>query len=277
MLVFIYVFVPETHHPAILTQKAREIRKQTGNPWPLGPSESANLAPSQLILRSVVRPVMLLTLEPMCLSLCIYSALLLGILYLFFGAFQIVFQSVYGFELWQRGITFISLLVGMILAVLSDPFWRSNYQRLERDHNARNGEGSGFYPEWRLPPAIAGAPLVTMGLFIFSWTTYKSIHWIVPMIGSALFGAGTILVYSGIFTFLIDAYPSYAASALAANSFTRSTFAGAFPLFGTQMYERLGLHWASCLLAFLTLVMLPFPYIFYNYGPQIRKRSRFTS
>ncbi|KAB8227373.1 MFS transporter [Aspergillus alliaceus] len=277
MLVFIYVFVPETHHPAILTQKAQEIRKQTGNPWPLGPSESANLAPSQLILRSVVRPVMLLTLEPMCLSLCIYSSLLLGILYLFFGAFQIVFQSVYGFELWQRGITFISLLVGMILAVLSDPFWRSNYQRLERDHHAQNGEGSGFYPEWRLPPAIAGAPLVTMGLFIFLWTTYKSIHCIVPMIGSALFGAGTILVYSGIFTFLIDAYPSYAASALAANSFTRSTFAGAFPLFGTQMYERLGLHWASCLLAFLTLVMLPFPYIFYNYGPQLRKRSRFTS
>ena len=44
----------------------------------------------------------------------------------------------------------------------------------------------------------------------------------------------TILVYSGIFTFLVDAYPTYAASALAANSFTRSTFGGVFPLFGTQ-------------------------------------------
>ena len=41
-----------------------------------------------------------------------------------------------------------------------------------------------------------------------------------------------ILVYSGIFTFLVDAYPLYAASALAANSFARSTFAAAFPLFG---------------------------------------------
>lgn len=44
----------------------------------------------------------------------------------------------------------------------------------------------------------------------------------------------TVLVYSGIFTFLVDAYPEYAASALAANSFARSTFAGIFPLFGTQ-------------------------------------------
>lgn len=44
----------------------------------------------------------------------------------------------------------------------------------------------------------------------------------------------TILVYSGIFTFLVDAYPTYAASALAANSFMRSSFGGIFPLFGIQ-------------------------------------------
>lgn len=42
-----------------------------------------------------------------------------------------------------------------------------------------------------------------------------------------------ILVYSGVFTFLVDAYPEFAASALAANSFARSSFAGVFPLFGT--------------------------------------------
>lgn len=44
----------------------------------------------------------------------------------------------------------------------------------------------------------------------------------------------TLLVYSGVFTFLVDAYPSYAASALAVNSFARSTFGGIFPLFGIQ-------------------------------------------
>lgn len=98
---------------------------------------------------------MLLTLEPMCLNLCIYSAILLGILYLFFGAFQDVFQEVYQFELWQRGLTFLGLLFGMILAVLSDPFWRSNYQRLEKNHRSLNcDEQSEFYPEWRLPPGM---------------------------------------------------------------------------------------------------------------------------
>jgi hypothetical protein len=40
-----------------------------------------------------------------------------------------------------------------------------------------------------------------------------------------------------VFTFLVDCYPLYAASALAANSFARSSFAAAFPLFGVQMYN----------------------------------------
>lgn len=68
----------------------------------------------------------------MCLNLCIFSAILLGALYLFFGAFQLVFGNVYVFTLWQRGCSFLGLLVGNIFGILSDPFWRWNYNRLER-------------------------------------------------------------------------------------------------------------------------------------------------
>lgn len=46
------------------------------------------------------------------------------------------------------------------------------------------------------------------------------------------FGCGVILVFSGVFTFLVDSYPNYSASALAANGFVRSMFAAMFPLFG---------------------------------------------
>ena len=52
-----------------------------------------------------------------------------------------------------------------------------------------------------------------------------------------------LLVFSGCFTFLVDAYPLYAASALAANSFARSSFAAAFPLFGNQ--SKIILSWTS--------------------------------
>lgn len=38
--------------------------------------------------------------------------------------------------------------------------------------------------------AILGGPLVTIGLFIFAWTVYPDVHWIAPIIGSGVFGAG---------------------------------------------------------------------------------------
>jgi hypothetical protein len=103
-----------------------------------------------------------------------------------------------------------------------------------------------------------------------------------------------MLVFTGIFTFMVDAYPQYAASAMAANSFARCSFAGtlnsllllptvtnnriaAFPLFGIQMYETLGYQWASSLLAFLTVAMAPFPYLFFRYGKKLRAKSKFAS
>ncbi|KAN0076102.1 Major facilitator superfamily domain containing protein [Elaphomyces granulatus] len=277
LLASIVLLVPETYHPIILKWKAAQLRKETGNERYIAPIELTKRSVMYTILHSIYRPMLLLALEPMCLNLCIFSAILLGILYLFFGAFQLVYSNVYGFSLWQIGCSFLGLLVGMIVAILTDPFWRRNYARLRRNHEQTAAEKGEYMPEWRLPPAIAGAPLVTIGLFIFAWTINPRVHWIGTIIGSGIFAAGTVLVYSGIFTFLVDAYPAYAASALAANSFARSSFAGVFPLFGVQMYNRLGYQWATSLLAFLTLAMLPFPYIFFRFGSRIRKKSRFAA
>ena len=96
--------------------------------------------------------MLLLILEPMCLNLCLFSAILLGILYLFFGAFQLVFGNVYDFQLWQRGLCFLGLFVGMVFAISSDPFWRRVYARLEAAHEKDVGRTEKYQPEWRLPP-----------------------------------------------------------------------------------------------------------------------------
>lgn len=51
----------------------------------------------------------------------------------------------------------------------------------------------------------------------------------------------------------------------------------AFPLFGIQMYQNLGYQWASSLLAFLTVAMLPFPYLFFKIGKKLRRNSKFAA
>merc|ERR1711939_8553 len=71
-------------------------------------------------------------------------------------------------------------------------------------------------------------------------------------------------------------YTIFAASVLAANAVLRSIFGAVFPLFTSQMYANLGIHWASTIPAFLALACVPFPFLFYRYGPKIRVNCKYS-
>ena len=161
----------------LLRRKAQTLRQETGDDRWKAPIEKMQRSVAQTVLRSMYRPIMLLAMEPMCLNLCVFSAILLGILYLFFGAFQLVFQDVYGFDLWQRGLCFMGLFVGMVFAILSDPIWRRNYMRLERNYQNETDGQDEFQPEWRLPPGkltdISVVKLPSNRLIQRSWVG----HW----------------------------------------------------------------------------------------------------
>ena len=171
----IALLIPETYHPVLLRAKARKLRKETGNNYQ-APIEKMSRSIPKTILWSCIRPFQLLFLEPMCLNLCLLSALLLGILYLFFGAFPLVFQNNHGFTLSQTGLAFLGLFVGMIFGILSDFFWSRNYTRLVRQREQQGGEPGGSEPEFRLPPTIFGAVMFVVGLFGFGWTTFAYVR-----------------------------------------------------------------------------------------------------
>lgn len=274
-VVAIAVLVPETYAPVVLRNKARKKRAETGDESWRAKIEIVEKSIFRTVVRSLYRPFLILFLDPMCFSLCLFSAVLLGTLYLFFGALPLVFGDIYRFNSWQNGLVFLGILIGMLIAILSDPIWHYLYLHQLDMHEKKHGE-RGSEPEYRLPSSMVGSWFCVIGLFWFGWTIYPSIHWIVPIIGTGFFGIGIILVYSAFFTYLVEYFPLYAASALCANSFARSIFAGAWPLFGRQMYTTLGYHWASTLLALLTLVMAPFPILFYIYGKRLRAKSKFS-
>lgn len=198
-VVSVFFLVPETYHPIVLRAKARNLRKSTGEtrwraPIELEAETGVNL--SARIGSSILRPFQLLIFEPMVLNLCILTALVLGIIYLFFGAFGLIFPQNYGFNLEQVGMSFQGLLVGQLAGILTRPFWRWYTPRLIAkknpnlqiyDDKQRNPVSE---PEYRLLPAIFGAVSVSIGLFWFAGTTIPSIHWIVPIIGSSVFGLG---------------------------------------------------------------------------------------
>jgi hypothetical protein len=120
--------------------------------------------------------------------------------------------------------------------------------------------------------AMFGAPFIPISLFILGATSYKHIIWVGPASSGIAFGFGMVLCYYSVNNYIIDSYQKYAASALAAKVFLRSGGGAAFPLFTTQMYHRLGLQWASWLLAFIGIGMFFIPFGFYFFGATIRAR-----
>ena len=268
--------IPETYAPVLLKNRAAAMSKKTGKIYKskIECDQGGKQSLSQSFKIALSRPWVLLLKEPIVLLLSIYMAIIYGTLYMMFAAFPIVFQQNRHWSEGIGGLAFLGVAVGMIGAVIYTIPDNQRYLKAEAA-GIEKGEG-GAAPEARLPPCMIGSVCIPIGLFIFAWTNYPSIHWIVCIIFTAPFGFGMVLVFLSIMNYLIDSYTIYAASVLAANSVLRSMFGAIFPLFTTYMYDNLGIHWASTIPAFLALACVPFPFLFYKYGPVIRKRCKFA-
>lgn len=95
------------------------------------------------------------------------------------------------------------------------------------------------------------------------------------MLSGILFGIGYMLIFMAMLNYLSDAYETFAASAQSAGSCTRSIFGALLPLAAKPMFNRLGVHWACSLLAFLSLGLSIIPFVFIRYGDRIRSNSKF--
>ena len=266
------LLVPETYAPVLLRRRAEKLSKITGKVYESKldiDQGKVNLKESFKVALS--RPWLLLFREPIVFLLSLYMAIVYGTLYMLFAAYPIVFQQVRGWNQGVGSLPFLGIMVGMMAAVAYSIYDNKRYVKVEEKH------GGFAPPEARLFPCLIATVTIPVGLFWFAWTNYTSIHWIVCIIAGAPFGFGMVLVFLSIMNYLIDAYTIFAASVLAANSVLRSIFGAVFPLFTTYMYEGLGIHWASSIPAFLALACVPFPFLFYKYGPAIRTRCKYAA
>lgn len=266
------LIVPETYAPVLLRKRAAALSKKTGKVYiSLLDKKKGPVSPKKSFETALIRPWILLFREPIVLLISIYMAIIYGTLYMLFGAFPIVFQQVRGWSQTVTGTSFFGVLVGMMIGVVYSVWDNKRYIR------SAKAAGGTAPPESRLVPALPGSVALPVGMFWFAWTNYPSIHWSVCIIGTAPFGFGMVLVFLSQMNYLLDSYTIYAASVLAANSVLRSLFGAAFPLFTTQMYDTLGIHWASSIPAFLALACTPFPFLFYKYGAKIRLKCKYAA
>jgi len=214
----------------------------------------------------------MLVTEPILLLITLYQSFIYGILYLVLVSYPIAFREVRGWSLGISALPFIGMFLGVIMGcAIVVIYTRTRFTRITMENKGV------VIPEQRLPLMIAGGFLLPVGLFIFAWTSHPDTHWVGMVIGSVPVGMGMYMVFVQCLNYLVDVYLQIANSAIGANTFVRSFFGAGFPLFGPAMYHHLGVDWATSVLGFVAIAMVPIPVIFYRYGHTIRAMSKKTA
>jgi MFS family permease len=258
-------FLRETYAPVIRLRLA----KMSSEPEKVAEAHLPMNKPIWHILwLNLSRPVILLSHSFICFILSLYLAMIYGINILMFATFPSLFSEVYHFSSGIDGLAFIGPGVGYMMATVFGGQISTKIYSTLADKNGGNGK-----PEMRIPSLIFGSFFIPIGLFWYGWSAETRIHWIMPMIGAGIFGFGYVNVVLSVYLYLVDAF-AFTASAVSAAAVFQSLLGFVFPLFGQDMYVKLGYGGGNSLLAGLAIVIgIPFPIWIWYKGEDIRKRS----
>ena len=117
--------------------------------------------------------------------------------------------------------------------------------------------------EWRFLPALPATLLFPASLIMLGFTTKASVSWIIPVVGMALFGLSTSLIYFSATAFTLELHDDaeHASSASAGSMMLTFLLSAVFPLFVKPMYTALGFQWATCVFGFVGVALGVVPWI----------------
>ncbi|KZO96212.1 MFS general substrate transporter [Calocera viscosa TUFC12733] len=264
--------LPESYTPVLLVARAKAIRLRTGDSHYFAALEKAEVSLRKRLSMILGRPFKVLFMEPMLIAITTYMSFVYGCIYLLFEAFPIVFTEGHGMNAGVSGLMFLPLFLGGCAGVALY-IWGFNprYERYMLMYDPKP-----VPPERRLEMAIIGGPLFAISFFWFGWTSFPEISFWSPMMAIFPLGIGITLIFLSLFNYIIDAYLMVAASAMASSTVVRSTFGAGFPLFATQMFEKLDPRWASTLLGCIAILMIPIPVVLMRYGAYLRRKSKYA-
>lgn len=266
--------LPETFEGYILLQRAKRLRKLTGNPNLRAQSELDQQATTltDLTKEALFRPI-IISFEPVVFFTSLYLGFAYALFYTWFEAFPVVFVDIHHFNLGESGLPFLGLAVSGVLTLFGYLWYLSKYFNPRFLAKAAKGI---IVPEDRLLIALFGSFFIPVSMFGFGWTSREDIHWIVPIIFAALLLPGVFLLFQSLLVYLPMSYPKYAASVLASNDLIRSSIAAAFPLFGHALFTNLGVGVGCSVLGAIFCALIVPLWGLWRYGHVLRKHSKYA-
>ncbi|KAL6849034.1 hypothetical protein ACO1O0_008564 [Amphichorda felina] len=271
--VMAFLFLSETYRPKILANKARGLRKETGNKDLYTEFDRPDRSFKNLLGKSLARPFIMLLTQPTIQLTGLYRAYLYGLMYLVLASFPMVWEEKYGQAPGRASLNYMSLGVGFVIGLqISGPLIDKVYKTLKARYNHPGR------PEFRVPLMFPTAIIAPGGLLLYGIAAHFKLHWIVPNVGAAIFALGLILSFQCAQTYVVDAYETYAASATGAAAFIRTMAGFSFPLFAPGLYEALGIARGNAVLAGVAFaICIVAPAAMWRYGERIRGKSQYCA
>ncbi|WOO82262.1 putative transporterc [Vanrija pseudolonga] len=263
--------MPETCAPALLRLKALRIRRATGDKRWAAPVEGGSLLAAQWV--GFLRPLRMLA-EPVVLVLSAALAVALTTLFNLTEAYSLIFA-----DMPHPGLAYLPLIGGALLPLATSYPHYLRYRRLamcKDDEVCLPLDEARIEPEERLYVAMATGFLLPAGVFWLAWSADASSIW-VPLMAGVFIGTGLSGLLQAAVLYIMDAYGHFASSALAAVFMVGYTTAGLALLGVPALYARVGIPWATSLFAFLTLAIIPVPFVLHRYGHALRARSLYNA
>ncbi|KZP23552.1 hypothetical protein FIBSPDRAFT_1042721 [Athelia psychrophila] len=278
----------ETRHSVLLSRLAAQEGMGDGR---VGvPEDTKQRGPKELASVALTRPFRFLFTEAIIIAMALYNGYLYGLSFLFNTAFGLVFGPTgHGFSTIGVGLSFFGIMVGITIGPVTNLLQERYYHRRVREMGGREysrGEvgadevgGAGAASKLvlvRVDELQGGALDCAVSVKrccvcgeddMLTAVTASSI------LALVLWGWSFYTIILATYTYVEDSYKVYSASALAGLGLVRNVAGAGFPLFATHMYNTLGYEWASSLLGFLSLLLVPIPFVLFRHGPALRKRS----
>ncbi|KAI7186237.1 MFS general substrate transporter [Hortaea werneckii] len=267
LLLVVFIFFPETRGGVYLHKRAKALRKATGDQRYVAAEDINTPTLKSMLKASSVKAVKMLSTEPVVFAFGFWIAFCWGVVFLFLSVIPITFSEKRGWSEGVSGLPYISLCIGTTLG------WLANYLQMGKYEKIVQNPDRKVVPEDRLYGAMLGAPLLPIGLFIYSFTQYAFLIWVGPVIALAPIAFGIYFVFESTYSYTADCYGTNASSAIAGQGLMRNTLGAVTPLFASQFFHNVGSQYAGLILSLFGAGLSLIPFVFYQYGHVLRERK----
>ncbi|KIX08807.1 uncharacterized protein Z518_03464 [Rhinocladiella mackenziei CBS 650.93] len=215
----------------------------------------------------VLRPVVCLAL-PGVLWATLINSVTIGMIVVLSSNFTAAFQQAYGFEAWQSGLTFISTIVGSLMAIAAGGHfsdWMAD-KLTQRNNGVR-------VPEMRLPALIISLVTGPLACVLYGVGIAKRLHWMCAVIGIGLVNFTVVQSNNISVVYILDSYRPIAGEVVVTQAAFKACFGFLLSFYTNPWVEQSGYAGAFGAMAGIVGGVLICFIPFYIFGARIRRAS----